>query len=77
MNPNESFTALIQNSKNQWTPIIVEPEIFPDFAEMLQYPLDTAVTMPIEAGSLLTVATDGSDEVQTTNVVTSRTALSL
>ena len=55
--------------------MIVEPEVLPIVAEMLQYPLDTAVANPIELGSLLTVEIDGSDEVQMTNVVTFCTEL--
>lgn len=56
--------------------MIVEPEMLPNVADMLQYPLDTAITRPIEPGALLTVATDMSDEFQTANVVKSRTELS-
>jgi hypothetical protein len=56
--------------------MIVEPEMLPSVAEMLQYPLDTAVACPFESGALLMVAIDVSDEVQTTNVVKSCTELS-
>ncbi len=50
--------------------------MLPSVADMLQYPLDTAVTRPIEPGALLTVATDVSDEVHAANAVMSRTELS-
>lgn len=57
-------------------PMIVEPEMPLNVAEMLQYPLDTAVARPIEPGELLTVAIEVSDEVQITDVVKSCTELS-
>ncbi len=56
--------------------MIVEPEAPSHVAEMLQYPLDTAVTQPLESRALLTIAIDVSDEVQTAIVVKSCTELS-
>ncbi len=56
--------------------MIVEPEAPSNVAEMLQYPLDTAVTQPLESRALLTIAIDVSDEVQTAIVVKSCTELS-
>ena len=55
--------------------MIVEPEMLPDVATTLQYPLDTAVAKPSNPDSLLTVATDLSDEVHTTDIVKSCTEL--
>ena len=48
----------------------VETEMPSNVDEMMQYPFDIPVTMPIEPDSLLTVATDGSDEAQIDNIVT-------
>jgi len=56
--------------------MIVEFEMPSSAAEMLQYPLDTVIACPFVPSSLLMVAIDVSDEVQTTNVVISCSELS-
>jgi len=58
------------------TPRTVKAEMPSYVAEILQYPFDTALAKPIDAGSLLTVATEGSDHVQTVIVAKSRIELS-
>jgi len=56
--------------------MIVETEAPSNVAEMLQYPLDIAVAMPILLGSLLIVTIDGSDEIYAAKAVTFCTELS-
>lgn len=49
---------------------VAEPAMLPYVAVIVAVPAATAVTIPLEPAALLTVATDGADEVHTTIDVT-------
>ena len=50
---------------------VVEPEMSPDKAMIVVVPVPTEVALPLLPATLLMVATDGTDELQVTDVVRS------
>ena len=61
--------TVIDTSVAEVTVRIVEPEMLPEVAVMVVEPTAAGTACPMEPAALLTVATEGAEELQITDVV--------